>query len=324
MPDPITTGPTLTFALHPDTNTVDVTFQWSSAVPTNVGRVSIQGYGDLEETLVAVSSTHAPMAIGLQPSTNYIYQVLSVQRDMSTGIDTVVAASNDFTNNPLTFSTPSAIGPISSGPFVSFDVDTAQGFVNATVAWESDIPTNVGRASLLNLGSFDENLSPAVNTMHMPVISGLAPASNFSYQVQSIMRDATTATDEVYAQSNPLDQNPMVFTTPALPPPTVVCLSKPRSKPCVIANGGISTLTINVRKNGLPVPNVLVEFKIQKGNGQLQDASGHKGTDLKVSSNAYGVATINFKALAPKQLAIIRISSAQATNQAVVFVFVHR
>lgn len=215
--------------------------------------------------------------------------------------------------------------PITSGPFVSYDIDPASNTCNVTVAWGADKATHIGRLAMNTMSPldppvdfFDDSDYPNQTNDHMVTVFGLALNTKYVYQLSCIDVDPATG-ETVVAQSGMLD-----YTTPASAPgPTDVCLVYPRCRPILLRNGGIARVSVEAVKDGQGVAGVPVDFELVKGKGELRSGTT-AGQKVQATSDASGQAAVNLKALAKRQILVVKIYSAQAKNHTFAFAIVLR
>ena len=192
--------------------------------------------------------------------------------------------------------TPTPLPPLFTGAQVLSNVSVQSITTNsATIAWESNV-IGLGKVAF-GTSSFDQTVQDAFNiTNHALELTGLQPGTTYQFRVSN--RHAIDGDD--------LASTTGQFTTAAVTP--TVVFTGPHAEPRVIQVGQISTVSIQARNRGNPVPGIVVAFSIDPSSSGAGTLSG-----LQVATDSTGVARVQLMAIR-SGLVYVTVNSAQAFN----------
>ena len=247
----------------------------NGGVPIAVGTSSVSGAGHTIE--IGVGGV-------LQADTTYFFRVIhkdptNVRPDLT----------NDPAPYPPFFTGVQAIGDV----FADVDVDSA------VISWVANV-IGFGRVDYGSASPAEHLASDVDNsTNHAITLAGLSPGTAYQFRVSN--RHAI--------DGDSLAETTGMFTT-LDSAPSGNRLTQPLARPRVIHREDVATLSVRVRNEGKPVPNVLVHF---------QAINGTAGGDA--ISDATGKATIWMQGVTPGLLRV-EASSPDAGNRLVIPVVV--
>jgi outer membrane protein assembly factor BamB len=173
------------------------TITWTTSTPSNsqVNYGTSSAYGSATGLDAALVTSHSEPVTGLTPNTTYHFQVVSVD-----------ASGQSSSSTDYSFTTP-----VAPPPAISNVTATAITSTGATISWTTNTPSTsqVSFGTTTAYGS-STTADPTLVTNHSQSLTGLAPFTQFHFQVISV---------DAYAQST--TSTDFTFTTSAPPPPQV-------------------------------------------------------------------------------------------------------
>jgi hypothetical protein len=235
------------------------------------------------QSRATITRSRFPIGGLLKAGTTYFFKVTHTD---PTGARADTTSDTPF---PPVFTGAQAIGDV----FADVDVGSA------VVSWTANV-IGFGRVDYGIASPNEQSTSDNFNiTGHAIALSGLLPGTTYQCRVSN--RDAI--------DSGTLAEKTGTFTTLASPP-SGNHLTEPQARPRVIYPEDVTTLSVRVRNDGKPVPNVLVHFRAINGTA---------GGDA--ISDATGKATIWMQGVTPGLLRV-EASSPDTGNRVVIPVVV--